>query len=87
MNILKDRAIWIAIVVIFMSAAAYMIIIDPDRVDKMDNIEERDDRRITDVTEVTELFDRLDKRLIGTKKHLNELRLDTENHIKIYENM
>ena len=86
MNILKDRAIWIAIVIIFMSASAYMILIDPDRVDKMDNIEQRDDTRIKDVNEVKELFDRLDKKLIGTKKHLSELRKETELHIKAYSN-
>ena len=86
MNILKDRAIWIAIVIIFMSAASYMIIIDPDRVDKMDNITERDDTRVKDVTEVKELIDSLDTRLIGTKKHLSQLRTETEDHIKNYNN-
>ena len=51
MNILKDRAIWIAIVIIFMSAAAYMIIIDPDRVNKMDNIEEGAVKRLGELAE------------------------------------
>ena len=73
MNILKDRAIWIVLVLIIMAGSTYMVIVDPDRVDAMDNIVERDDTRIADVNEVKELYDRLDKKLIGTKKHLQNL--------------
>ena len=46
MDILKDRAIWIVGVVMFIAGAMYMVIVDPSRVDKMDNIVERDDERI-----------------------------------------
>ena len=49
MDILKDRAIWIVVVVMFIAGAMYMVIVDPSRVDKMDNIVERDDERIADV--------------------------------------
>ena len=84
MNILKDRAVWIVLVLILLSGAAYMLLIDPERVDKMDNIVERDDTRIADVNEVKELFDRLDLKLNGTKQHLANLWDKTENHIKIY---
>ena len=38
MNILKDRAIWIVVVVMILAGAIYMIVIDPDRVKKMDKI-------------------------------------------------
>ena len=38
MNILKDRAVWIVLVLIFIFGASYMLLIDPDRVDKMENI-------------------------------------------------
>ena len=84
MNILKDRAVWIVLVLIIMVGATYMVIVDPDRVDAMDEIVERDDTRIADVNEVKELFDRLDKKLIGTKKHLKSLWDLTEEHIKFY---
>ena len=63
MDILKDRAIWIVVVVMFIAGAMYMVIVDPSRVDKMDNIVERDDERIADVTETNELIDRIDKKL------------------------
>jgi len=84
MNILKDRAIWIVLVLIIMAGSTYMVIVDPDRVDAMDNIVERDDTRIADVNEVKELYDRLDKKLIGTKKHLQNLWSLTDEHIKTY---
>ena len=83
MNILKDRAVWIVLVLILLFGASYMLLIDPERVDKMDNIVERDDTRIADVNEVKELFDRLDLKLNGTKQHLANLWDKTENHIKI----
>ena len=84
MNILKDRAIWIVVVVMILAGTIYMIVIDPDRVDKMDNIVVRDDERKADVVETNELIDRLDKKLIGTKKHLQQLRDDYDSHIKTY---
>ena len=84
MNILKDRAIWIVLVLIVMAGSTYMVIVDPDRVDAMDEIVERDDTRIADVNEVKELYDRLDLKLDGTKKHLKSLWDLTEVHIKDY---
>jgi len=84
MNILKDRAIWIVLFLILIFGASYMLLIDPERVNKMENIVERDDTRIADVNEVKELFDRLDLKLNGTKQHLANLWDKTENHIKIY---
>ena len=85
MNILKDRAVWIVIFVIIFAGAIYMIVVDPNRVDKMDNIVERDDERKADVTETNELIDRIDKKLIGTKKHLQKLRDEYDIHIKAYD--
>ena len=84
MNILKDRAVWIVLVLILLFGASYMFLIDPERVNKMENIVERDDTRIADVNEVKELFDRLDLKLNGTKQHLANLWDKTENHIKVY---
>jgi len=84
MNILKDRAVWIVLVLILLFGASYMLLIDPDRVNKMEHIVERDDTRIADVNEVKELFDRLDLKLNGTKQHLANLWDKTENHIKAY---
>ena len=85
MNILKDRAIWIVVFIIIFAGAIYMVVVDPNRVDKMDNIVERDDERKADVNETNELIDRIDKKLIGTKKHLQELRDEYDAHIKVYD--
>ena len=84
MNILKDRAVWIVLVLILLFGSSYMLLIDPDRVNKMENIVERDDTRIADVNEVKELFDRLDLKLNGTKQHLSKLWDKTEEHIEVY---
>ena len=85
MDILKDRAIWIVVVVMLLAGAVYMTVVDPDRVNRMDNIVERDDERKADVTETNELIDRIDTKLIGTKKHLQELRDEYDLHIRAYE--
>ncbi len=82
---IKDRAIWIVLVLIIKAGVGYMVVVDPNRVDVMDDIKERDDTRIADVNEVKELFDRLDLKLNGTKQHLANLWSLTENHIKTYE--
>ena len=82
---IKDRAIWIVLVLIIMAGVGYMVVVDPNRVDVMDDIKERDDTRIADVNEVKELFDRLDLKLNGTKQHLANLWDKTENHIKTYD--
>ena len=84
MNILKDRAVWIVLVLFLIFGAFYMLLIDPERVNKMENIVERDDTRIADVNEVKELFDRLDLKLNGTKQHLSNLWNKTDEHIKTY---
>ena len=82
MDMIKDRAIWIVLVLIIMAGVGYMVVVDPNRVNVMDDIKERDDTRIADVNEVKELFDRLDLKLNGTKQHLANLWSLTENHIK-----
>ena len=85
MNILKDRAIWIVVVVIILAGGIYMVVIDPNRVDKMDNIVERDDERQGDVTEWSESYKRLEDKWDATRKHLNILRKEYDVHIKTYD--
>tara|TARA_Y100000588_G_C14029684_1_gene828069 strand:- start:162 stop:668 length:507 start_codon:yes stop_codon:yes gene_type:complete len=84
MNIIKERAVWIVILLIILGGISYMLVVDPERVNQMDNIVERDDTRIGDITEVKELYNRLDLKLNGTKQHLKNLYDTTVTHMNVY---
>ena len=73
MDIIKDRAVWIVLFLVILGGLSYMVVVDPDRVEKMDEIVVRDDTRVGDITEVKELYNRLDLKLNGTKQHLKNL--------------
>ena len=85
MNILKDRAIWIVVVVMILAGGIYMIVIDPDRVEKMDDIVVRDDTRKADNTETNERIRIVELELLGDKKNLQKLRDEYDIHIKAYD--
>ena len=84
MDIIKDRAVWIVLFLVILGGLSYMVVVDPDRVEKMDEIVVRDDTRVGDITEVKELYNRLDLKLNGTKQHLKNLYDTTVTHMKNY---
>ena len=85
MNILKDRAIWIVVVMMILFGAIYMIVVDPNRQKTMAGIEEADEERQGDVKEWSESYKRLEDKWDATKKHLNILRKEYDIHIKTYD--
>ena len=85
MGILKDRSVWIAIVVIIISGLYYWTIVDSDRVEDMKSLEESDFDLTGDVTEWSEAYKRLELKWRGTSKHVQSIQNETNTHYKAYE--
>ena len=85
MGILKDRSVWIAIVVIIISGLYYWTIVDSSRVEDMKLLEESDFDLTGDVTEWSEAYKRLELKWRGTSKHVQSIQNETNNHYKAYE--
>ena len=85
MGILKDRSVWIAIVVIIISGLYYWTIVDSSRVEDMKLLEESDFDLTGDVTEWSEAYKRLELKWRGTSKHVKSIQNETNNHYKAYE--
>ena len=66
MDILKDRTIWIAIVVLALSGLYYWIVVDQNRLTEMENLETSDFELTGDVTEWSEAYKRLELKWRGT---------------------
>ena len=85
MEILKDRTIWIAIVVLALSGLYYWVVVDQNRLDEMGNLETSDFELTGDVTEWSEAYKRLELKWRGTSKHVKTLQEETLEHYKNYE--
>ena len=84
MDILKDRTIWIAIVVLALSGLYYWIVIDQNRLTEMGNLETSDFELTGDVTEWSEAYKRLELKWRGTSKHVKTLQEETHSHYNKY---
>ena len=84
MDILKDRTIWIAIVVLTLGGLYYWVIVDQSRVDEMNNLESSDYELTGDVTEWSEAYKRLELKWKGTSKHVRTLQDETHAHYERY---
>ena len=84
MDILKDRAVWIAIVLLTLSGIYYWTVVDQTRVDEMLDLEESDYELTGDVTEWGEAYKRLELKWRGTSKHVKTLQEETHAHYDIY---
>tara|TARA_B110000438_G_C15572770_1_gene546152 strand:- start:90 stop:578 length:489 start_codon:yes stop_codon:yes gene_type:complete len=85
MNILKDRSVWIVIVVMILSGIYYWTIVDSERVEEMKTLEESDFDLSGDVNEWSEAYKRLELKWRGTSKHVKTLQIETMKHYKSYE--
>ena len=84
MNILKDRTIWIAIVVLTLAGLYYWVVVDQSRVDNMNDLESSDFELTGDVTEWSEAYKRLELKWRGTSKHVKTLQEETQSHYDAY---
>ena len=84
MDILKDRAVWIAIVLLTLSGIYYWTVVDKTRVDEMLNLEDSDYELTGDVTEWSEAYKRLELKWRGTSKHVKTLQEETHAHYGTY---
>ena len=84
MDILKDRTIWIAIVVLALSGLYYWVVVDQNRLDEMENLETSDFELTGDVTEWSEAYKRLELKWRGTSKHVKTLQEETHSHYNKY---
>tara|TARA_B100000029_G_scaffold363411_1_gene356474 strand:+ start:1968 stop:2459 length:492 start_codon:yes stop_codon:yes gene_type:complete len=82
---MKERAIWIVVVLMILSGAYYWVVVDSNRLENMSNLEESDVSLKGDVNEWSEYYDRLEKKWIGTSKHVKTLQDETKNHYEAYE--
>ncbi len=82
---MKERAIWIVVVLMILSGAYYWVVVDSNRLENMSNLEESDVSLKGDVNEWSEYYDRLEKKWIGTSKHVKTLQDETKNHYETYE--
>ena len=84
MDILKDRTIWIAIVLLALSGLYYWIVVDQNRLTEMENLETSDFELTGDVTEWSEAYKRLELKWRGTSKHVRTLQEETHSHYDKY---
>ena len=79
-----QRAIWIVTFFIIIAIGYYWVIIDESRTEIMDELVTSDDKLSGDVNSTVEVYDRLEKKWIGTSKHVQTLQIETHNHYKAY---
>ena len=81
----EKRAIWVILVLMIFSGAYFWVV-------KLDE-QEQENQRLTDsdvslkgdVNEWSESYDRLEKKWIGTSKHVKTLQDETSEHYSAYE--
>ena len=79
-----QRAIWIVTFFIIISMGYYWVVVDESRTEIMGELSISDDKLSGDVNSTVEIYDRLEKKWIGTSKHVQTLQKETHNHYKVY---
>ena len=80
-----QRAIWIVTFFIVLAIGYYWIIVDESRTQIMGELAISDDKLLGDVNSTVEIYNRLEKKWIGTSKHVQTLQKETHNHYKAYD--
>ena len=79
-----QRAIWFITFFIILAIAYYWVIIDDTRTQKMTQLADSDMELSGNVNSTIEVYDRLEKKWIGTSKHVQTLQNETHAHYKAY---
>ena len=80
-----QRAIWIVTVFIILAIGYYWLVVDNTRIERMGKLAESDVELSGDVNSTVEIYDRLEKKWIGTSKHVKTLQDETHAHYRAYE--
>ena len=80
-----QRAIWIITFFIILAIGYYWMVVDDSRTQQMMQLEDSDDELSGDVNSTVEIYDRLEKKWIGTSKHVQTLQKETHAHYAAYD--
>ena len=79
-----QRAIWIVTFFIIIAMGYYWVVVDESRTQIIGKLASSDDKLSGDVNSTLEVYDRLEKKWIGTSKHVQTLQKETHSHYKAY---
>ena len=79
-----QRAIWIITFFIILAIGYYWMVVDDSRAEQMMQLSDSDDELSGDVNSTIEIYDRLEKKWIGTSKHVQTLQKETHSHYDVY---
>ena len=80
-----QRAIWIITFFIIIAIGYYWMVIDDSRTKQMVELSDSDAELSGDVNSTVEIYDRLEKKWIGTSKHVQTLQKETHAHYAVFE--
>ncbi len=80
-----QRTIWIITFFIIIAIGYYWMVVDDSRTKQMVELAVSDEELSGDVNSTVEIYDRLDKKWIGTSKHVHTLQNETHAHYAVYE--
>ena len=81
---MQKRAIWIVTLFIILAIGYYWVVVDESRTEKMGELTLNDSKLSGDVNSTVEVYERLEKKWIGTSKHVQTLQNETHSHYKLY---
>ena len=80
-----QTAIWIVTFFIIIAIGYYWMVVDDSRTKQMVELADSDAELSGDVNSTVEIYDRLEKKWIGTSKHVQTLQKETHTHYAVYE--
>ena len=79
-----QRAIWIITFFIILAIGYYWMVVDDTRTQRMEQLSDSDEELSGDVNSTVEIYNRLEKKWIGTSKHVQTLQNETYAHYTAY---